>query len=196
MTTQPTSRHPPVGRTTTSKNNNKNSRTVILSKVNQFIKSHGSVFWFKFLKNNQVNRSKPHPHQHDTAFLLSFYNSTAQSKTKTTKPRRQKKTNDAEDHRLRKTIKDLFIQAMKKICSTKDDCFPFNVSKIDVEMRKLNSLYSISNTPFGRFSILVQQMVQEGHCIVGRCGGGPLNCVDSKYAQAKNLKFEKVSSSV
>jgi hypothetical protein len=84
---------------------------------------------------------------------------------------------------------------MKKICSTKDVCFPFNVSKIDVEMRKLNPLYSISNTPFDRFSILVQQMVQEGHCKVGPCGGGPLNCVDSKYARAKNPKFEKVLSS-
>ena len=80
-------------------------------------------------------------------------------------------------------MRDLFLEALKKICSTEGSPirFPFNVSKVNDTMRGINPKYHISNTPFSRFAALITEMEKDGHCNSDRQFDSVV-FTDSKYA--------------
>ena len=83
----------------------------------------------------------------------------------------------------RGAVKDLFLEALKKICATENSPirFPFNVSKVNDVMRGIKPTYHVSNTPFGRFVNIINEMEKEGHCVSDRQNDSVV-FMDSKYA--------------
>jgi hypothetical protein len=49
----------------------------------------------------------------------------------------------------KKKVESLFLKAFNEV--REKSSFPFNVSKVNDEMRRMNSKYNISNTPYSRF---------------------------------------------
>ena len=67
-------------------------------------------------------------------------------------------------------VEKLFVEALKDLCKMNGPNtnlrFPFNISKISIRMTTLSEEeFHITNSPFQRFSELVEQMSDAGHVV-------------------------------